>query len=44
MEYRFDKKVHFRQLLLFVFNRDGKNAIAAKAARETLLPRYGKAC
>ena len=34
MEYSFDKKVHFRHLLLFLFNRDGKNAIAAKASHE----------
>ena len=34
MEYCFDKTVHFRKLLLFVFNRDGKNAIVAKAAHE----------
>ena len=34
MEYRFDKKKHFRHLLLFVFNRDGKNAITAKATHE----------
>ena len=34
MEFRFDKKVHFRHLLPFAFNRDGKNAIAAKAAHE----------
>lgn len=26
MEMHIDKKVNFRQLLLWVFNRDGKNA------------------
>ena len=34
MECRIDKKVHFRHLILFVFNRDGKSAIAAKVAHE----------
>ena len=36
MEYRFDKKSAFSTLttICTVFNRDGKNAIAVKAANE----------
>ena len=34
MECRIDKKVHFQNLLLFVFNQDRKYAMAAKAAHE----------
>jgi hypothetical protein len=34
LECQVDKKDHFRHLLLFAFNRDGKDAKAAQAARE----------
>lgn len=34
MECQVERKAHFRHLLLFIFNRDGNNANAAKARRD----------
>jgi len=41
MECQVEKNEHFRHLMLFAFNRDGKDAKAAKAARE-ICAAYGE--